>query len=367
MRKFVKTSVFILMSFFGGIKLTIAAELQLLKPTGSYSIGTKAIEIQDPSRTLFRNQHSRRWMSQLFYPSKKHEGTYPYMPDTLKDGIVQGIKVVASAKPNAECLPSQKFPLIIFIPGLGEERQKYTILCEELASQGYIVLTVDQPYVANFVIFPDNTKITLTLQDIWKMPRDRNYRYQYYDEAMAGCIKDVDYILNHLNEIDAEILENICNTNSIILMGHSFGGNVAHTLGFKDKRIKAIVDIDSKITEREIFGRIGVPQNLIGKPVLFIRGMMQYQEDVGDQLTKIQSATIWKPFVQHSAFSDQAYFAAKIEGFGAQGFLSNLINWFFKCGPHWNNIDTNLGGQEIDFWFAQYRYYIVDWLRVHLK
>lgn len=83
------------------------------------------------------------------------------MPGTLQDGIVQGTKVLAYAKPNADPVSSKTFPMVIFIPGRGEERQKYTILCEELASQGYVVLAIDQPYVANFVQFPDGTKIVL--------------------------------------------------------------------------------------------------------------------------------------------------------------------------------------------------------------
>ena len=113
-------------------------------------------------------------------------------------------------------------------------------------------------------------------------------------------------------------------------MGHSLGANVAHIMGFKDSRISAIVDIDSKITERKVFDKVGVPQNTQAKPVLFIRGIMQYQEDVGDQLTKIKNATIWKPNVQHSSFSDNAYFTANIPNFGNTGFFSSFFNWFFK-------------------------------------
>ena len=95
--------------------------------------------------------------------------------------------------------------------------------------------------------------------------------------------------------------------------------------------------------------------------------MRQYQEDVGGQLTKIQGATTWKPFVQHSSFSDQVYFSAKIPGFWTQGFVSNLMNWFFKFGPYWNNIDTNLGNQNVDVWFEKYRRYIVNWLHIHFN
>lgn len=338
--------------------------LTLPKPTGSFAIGTKAIEMRDSSRTMLRGNDPRRWMVQAFYPSEEHDETYPYMPGTLDNGIVQGTKVLSYAKPNAAPLKSQRYPVIIFVPGRGGERQKYTILCEELASQGYVVLTLDQPYASNFVKFLDGTRIVLTLQDAWKVPKDRDYRYSYDDKVIEGAIKDVIYMLDHLNEVSGKELGNICDFSHIILMGHSLGANVAHILGFQDERIKAVVDIDSKITERKIFDHVGVPPNPSSKPVLFIRGMMQYQDDVGDQLTKIQNSTIWKPFVQHSAFSDNAYFSAKIQNFGTQGFLQNFLNWFFKQAPYRDRIDTDLGDNEVDAWFTTYKEHVVEWLKV---
>lgn len=263
------------------------------------------------------------------------------MPGTLKDGKILNVKVLAFPKPSAEPLYSKKFPLILAIPGRGGERQKETILYEELASHGYVILAVEQPYVANFVRFLNGEKIVLTFNDVWKVPRDRDYRYAYDDKVIAGAIGDIKYILNHLE--DMREVGRICHKDQIILMGHSLGGNVAHILGFKEPRIKAIIDIDSKITERKVFGRVGVAPNLFGKATLFIRGMMQYQENVGDQLTKIKNATIWAPQVQHSAFSDDAYFAAKIRDFSRQGFLINFFNWFFKRGPYFDRINTKLG------------------------
>lgn len=350
---------------FSYVQLAFAVEFYLPKPSGLYSVGTKAIEIDDFSRSMFRDGNPRRWMVQAFYPSESHEGFYSYMPGTLDEGRVEGTQVFASAKLNAVPIHSQKFPIIIFIPGLGEERQKYTILCEALASEGYVVLALDQPYVANFVKFSDGTKIVLTLKDVWKIPRDRDYRYQYFDDAMEGAIKDVTYMLDHLKEINLHSLGGVGNLDIIILMGHSFGGNVAHTLGFRDSRVKMVVDIDSKITERKIFGRVGVPSNPQAKPVLFIRGMMQYQEDdVIDQLAKISNSSVWAPQVEHSAFSDKAYFSSKLEGFGNKGFLLNFQNWLLKSGPYWSKIDTGLGGENVDDWFVEYPSYVIEWIKV---
>ncbi|WP_010300180.1 carboxylic ester hydrolase [Candidatus Odyssella thessalonicensis] len=338
-------------------------QLVLPKPTGHYAVGTRAIELMDCSRTLLRSKNKKRLMVQAFYPvlaPAPGKGPYPYMPATLEEGVVENIQVLAWAQPEAPALSSAKFPIIIFTPGRGAQRQQYTILLEELASHGYVVLAIDQPYVANFVKFPNGDKVVLSLKDAWYVLHDRDYRYAYDDKVIEGALGDIDYLINHLDKL--EDVGQACDHTNIILMGHSLGANIAHIAGFKDDRINAVIDIDSKITEREVFGHIGVPPNPEAKPVLFIRGALQYQEEVGDQLTKVQNATIWSPAVEHSAFCDNAYFANKLHKFGTNGTASTILSWLFKEGPFWRSIDTHLGDKDADAWFHEYRAYIIDWL-----
>lgn len=333
--------------------------LTLPEPKGIYGVGVVNVELSDSTRTQLRSHEKRRWMSTIFYPTLKTGKTEPYMLGTLDDGNVCDIKILGHAIPREPVIQSCRFPVIISLPGRGGERQKASILYEALASHGYIVITMDQSYVANFVKFPDGAKTTLTSKDVWNLPRDRDYRYAYDDEIIASAIKDIDFILDHFQAFGN--LSSAFDTNNLILMGHSIGANIAHIKGFSDKRIRAVVDIDSKITERAVFGTVGVPPNFDAKPVLFIRGMLQYQEDVGDALFKISNSTIWSPSVQHSAFVDDAYFAAKIQNYGMV-FWSSFYNWFFEKGPYFSTTDTGLGDYKVDEWFEKYPEYIVNWL-----
>ena len=337
----------------------VANPLTLPEPKGIYGVGAVNVELSDPSRTQLRSLDKRRWMATVFYPTIKTKATALYMAGTLDDGNVCGTKILGYAIPDAIMIQNRKFPIIISLPGRGAERQKETILYQALASHGYIVITMDQPYVANFVKFPDGSKTTLTFKDVWNLPRDRDYRYAYDEEIITSAIKDIDFVLDHFENFGN--ISRAFDKTKIILMGHSIGGNIAHIKGFNDKRIYGVVDIDSKITERALFGRIGVHPNPDTKPVLFIRGMLQYQGDVGDQLTKISNSTIWQPDVQHSAFSDDAYFIAKIPNYG-MGFWSSFYNWLFKRGPYFSTADTSLGDYIVDEWFEKYPEYIVQWL-----
>ncbi len=171
-------------------------------------------------------------MAKVFYPTIKTKEAYLYMPGTLADGLVCGTKVLGHAIPGAMMIANQKCPIIISFPGRG--RQKRTILYETLVSHGYIVITMDQPYVANFVKFPDEAKV-LTFRDVWKLPRDREYRYRYDDDIIASAIKDIDFLLDNLQVFGN--LSSGFDETKIILMGHSIEGNIAHIKGFSDKRI----------------------------------------------------------------------------------------------------------------------------------
>lgn len=115
------------------------------------------------------------------------------------------------------------------------------------------------------------------------------YDSLYNDEVIDATLKDIDFVLQNIDQFGD--LSKALDVSKIIIMSHSIDGNIAHIKGFFDKRILAVVDIDIKITEHKIFGHVSVLPNLDAKSVLFIRGMMQYQDDVGDQLTKILNST----------------------------------------------------------------------------
>jgi predicted dienelactone hydrolase len=51
----------------------------------------------------------------------------------------------------------KKFPLVLYEPGFGNSRLEYGFRAMSLASQGFVVVTVDHPYDAAAVQFPDGT------------------------------------------------------------------------------------------------------------------------------------------------------------------------------------------------------------------
>ena len=144
----------------------LANPLTLPEPKGVYGVAMLKVELSDPARTQLRSPEKRRWMATVFYPTLKTKATAPYMMGTRDDGDVCGTKVLAHAILGALMIQDRKFPIIISLPGRGNVRQQNTILYEAFASHGYIVITMDQPHVANFVKFSDGEKTTLIFKDV---------------------------------------------------------------------------------------------------------------------------------------------------------------------------------------------------------
>lgn len=340
--------------------IVFADVVELPTPSGPFGVGVTSIDIKDTSRVGLRDREDRRWVVHLFYPTERHHLMTSYMPGTLKEGAIDGTHILTHAALAADPLVHKAFPTLFFIPGRGNGSQYYTILLENLASHGYVVIGFDQPYVSNYVSFANDSSIVLSLKDVWKVPRDRDYRYRYDDEVIKGYIGDVDFLLAHLSLLGK--FSHLIDTSNLFLVGHSLGGNVAHIKGFEDDRFKGVIDIDSKITDREVYGRVGVPSNKMEKSVLFIRGMLQYQEAVGSQLHQVPKATVWEPKVEHSAFADKSFLMEHIKGFGQHGFVYRFYNWLFHRGPHWDSLDSNTGDYTTEEWYKTYCQHVVDWL-----
>ena len=143
-------------------------------------------------------------------------------------------------------------------------------------------------------------------------------------------------------------------------MGHSFGGNVSLREGFKNPTIKAIIDVDSKLTER-----INLPENTNNKPVLFIRSN-EYQDYVGDRLKHVPNAHIINFDAKHSSFEDIAYLAPTVPNQGNQSLLAKAWHFLAHKGPFMEHVGTGLGHYRKEDWFKLYTKTVKEFWDKHL-
>lgn len=147
--------------------------------------------------------------------------------------------------------PDKLCPLFIFSHGGISFNTSNISLFGELASNGYIVLSINHTYQSL------TTKI-----DDKIIPMDKNFRkeimkenshndinnsFMYYQKWLSVRIKDIDFTIdNALNKKNRNYsFFNSIDEDKIVLSGHSLGGAAAYGTARKRKDIKAVVALES--------------------------------------------------------------------------------------------------------------------------
>ncbi|OAR02783.1 hypothetical protein LLEC1_04076, partial [Akanthomyces lecanii] len=175
------------MKFFIFIPLLIGAAQSVLVPEiqGPYSVASKVQDLTDASRldpyAPPESSAFRRILISIFLPLNASQfpcspEVAPYLPPEttrvntqlavglgLPDDFVGAFEVDYCKLPAATACKNAKkdsaFSVAIFSSGHSISRLLYTALARGLASHGYVVITIDHPYDAEIVEFPDGTVI----------------------------------------------------------------------------------------------------------------------------------------------------------------------------------------------------------------
>lgn len=111
-------------------------------------------------------------MLSVLQPSEcKSRVHVPYMPDTTAEFQGPSLKQIFSLynftldlspfflearlpvcpSPSDECSPLEDVPILLFSPGYSIPRLYYSYLASSIASEGFIVITIDHPGDANII------------------------------------------------------------------------------------------------------------------------------------------------------------------------------------------------------------------------
>lgn len=220
----------------------LASSLQLPPTSGPFPVGTVSLELVDFSRAdplAPEPQDNRDLMVSLFYPTNcttPDHGNFsfapaftPYMAAAFDNhaGVPNGTSanIISRSYLNAP-LVDNELPILVFGHGLGGSRLLYTSQMEELASHGWIVVSVDHTYEAIAVEFPDGR--------IVKSAIPAGAGLEYVDLLLETRLADVKFVADSLG--DSATLKKIpgleegstkLNTDAVGIFGHSFGGATA--------------------------------------------------------------------------------------------------------------------------------------------
>lgn len=256
----------------------------LPKPTGPYAVGVTTLHLIDKNRHELRSSKPhdfRELMLYIWYPASP-EGTEQiafYAPGPMAAIMKKDFNQFVGTPLNQLSLldtlktysfinaplstKEQKYPLLLFSPGVGSPVQLYTTLLEDLASHGYIVAAINHPYLSNPTIFPDG-RIIMRYEQKPK-PSAQEIESSRRQNTQTW-IADTRFALDELLRNPPALLKNKINPEEVGVFGHSFGGSIAIEVCGLDNRCKAGVDIDGKLAFESRF------PNGYKKPFMFILG-----------------------------------------------------------------------------------------------
>ncbi|MEU6974924.1 hypothetical protein [Streptomyces sp. NPDC046371] len=248
--------------------------LRLPPPTGPWPVGTVELHLVDRTRPdpLVPARPFRELMAGVWYPADPG-GTYPtapWLPPAaaadwdehsapalgIRTGAVgwRGIRTHArTGAPVARA--AGRLPVVLFSSGDGGTRALGTTLVEELASRGYVVISVDSTYEADQVEFPGGrVERALPLPDELTPEVVAALLAQHSRARLA----DAAFVLGQLDSLarghnpDAGRrplptgLPQALDVARTGVFGQSLGGSVAAQLAHDDPRVRAAAGLDGE-------------------------------------------------------------------------------------------------------------------------
>ena len=198
------------------------------------------------------------------------------------DLVVSGRIETDTSEKSPIARTTERFPLIVFSPGLGVSSTTYTTLIQEVVSRGYIVASVEPTFEVPAVAFPDGRVIPFLEEATGRHqpvpPDDTREKFlkrmhafdaPHFDKWAA----DVRFTIDQVTSLDASgksasPFSGRVDLSNIAAWGHSFGGRAAARACQLDQRIKACLNADGSGPDGPIFPYEGA--SLPSQPFLWI-------------------------------------------------------------------------------------------------
>ena len=303
-------AVLVVVMLIGSLGLLMEPVPVLPEPTGEFEVGSQAFHWSDPSRAevlTADTSDNREVVAQVWYPSDGDEGApTDYVGTSTAASLMDGVpKAVFEAYDDVNTHSTDlsdvsrdrdRWPVLLFSPGLGVARQSYTALSVELASRGYVVVALSHPYDSPASELLDGEVVTTG--DASKAGAKENQ----IDLRAADSM----FVLDQLHELagtnpHSPLIDHL-DLDHVGIFGHSFGGATAVQAIASDPRFLAGLNIDGSLFRDDI--------PALDRPFLWLesggQGASAADRDAlldrlraGGELVKIEGTV-------HQSFSDYA-------------------------------------------------------------
>jgi dienelactone hydrolase len=237
--------------------------LTLPTPRGRYATGESTFRLVDDRRPdpWVPGQPHRELMISVFYPAV-HTGNRPFTNQfpaaaaaaigpavegnfNLPAGLVDWAATKTHSVKDAAMAPG-RFPVVLYSPGAGDPRDWNVSLVEDLASRGFVVVTVDHTGEAP-VQFPDGHVVgNGPLLAAWAQAFQDGTTLAFFTKLMDARMADTELVLDQLTSLPARLTDGM-DLNRIGMFGHSAGGFTTANMMYVDPQIKAGINMDGTL------------------------------------------------------------------------------------------------------------------------
>ncbi|MDX3637904.1 acetylhydrolase [Streptomyces sp. MB09-02B] len=230
------------------------ARLALPEPTGPHPVGTVELHLVDTARPdpgAGPGRH-RQLMASVWYPARGDVDRYPRVP-WMPAGVLRTLLASAGFPPDAALAPltaghkgapahrtGRGLPVIVYSHGAGSHRSDHTVIVQELASHGYVVVTVDHLNDA-FSQLPDGRVVTpIRDEPLYAVDYATDVRFvlDRVEQLAAGHSPHTGH-----HPLPAGLCEAL-DVSRIGMFGWSKGGTATACVMLADRRVRAGLSLD---------------------------------------------------------------------------------------------------------------------------
>ena len=208
---------------FTTFAVVLFPDLGSVKTTGEYSYTSRVLELTDMSR----------------------------IEDYKSDGSPRRLSVLVYC-PDADGIENNTCPLIVFSHGGISTKTSNLSLFKELASHGYVVVSIDHTYHALRTEI-DGRKIYIDSEYIKELNEEDSHSdiknsYACFQKWMKLRTEDINFVIDNFIQKSIEgnnSFYSLINLKSIGVAGHSLGGSAALGVARQRDDIKAVIALES--------------------------------------------------------------------------------------------------------------------------
>lgn len=221
-------------------------------PSGNYNTSLTITQLTDYTRRdpYAPTPQPRSLMVSIFQPRACTAKPISYMDPVTAAFVDSNVQPGLVLPPGTfeslgffNCLTTphhqeNQFPLLLFSPGMGDSRLYYSVLAQAVASTGYVVITMDHPYDANIVVYPNNR--TVFAANITNNEEDLTFDVDVRTQ-------DIIFVLDEVSRSPFTKMlpgSKHLDVSRVGVFGHSLGGGAAAQAMLVDDRFSGGINLD---------------------------------------------------------------------------------------------------------------------------